>query len=214
MMLLTTIKINENVKRILIFLSLFIILFFVFVGAISIAIQSLMKKQGEKADVLLQDVTKAEYFKKEKQYKRFGIKKNIRYFYKRARIPFFVMLLCGLSYVLYCLFGGAPWGYNPFNSVDGFGSIMIRFGKFPTEKFFHIRLISNWAPIIKPNPTPKGIFSYIMVPILITGAVWYLCCVFSYIARSFRIRKIAKSIYRKKLVVDEQPTISNTETNN
>lgn len=199
-------KLSENTKRILIIFLLIFIILFVFIGAIATAVQSLMKKQGLKADAMLENVTKAEYFKKESKYIRFGVKKNIRLFYRQARIPFLIILGTIIAYILYCLFGGAPWGYNPFNSTDGFGSILIKFGKPPTEKFFGIKLISDWPPIIKPQPTTKAIFSYIFVPINIGGYIWILGETLGYIARSFRIRKIAKSIYRKKLVPEEQPT--------
>lgn len=202
-------KMSENTKRTLIILLLIFIIIFVFIGALGTLVQGAMKKAGTKADEMLADVTKAEYFKKEKQFVHFGIKKNIRLFYREARIPFLILLGTIAAYLLYCLFGGAPWGYNPFNNVDGFGSILIKFGEFPKQKFFGIKLISDWAPIIKPTPTIKGLFSYIVVPINLATYVWILICTLGYIARSFRIRKIAKSIYRKKLVPDENPTSSN-----
>lgn len=199
-------KMNENTKRILIILCLFIILFFVFMGALATAVQSLMKKQGSKADEMLANVTKVDYFKKESQYKRFAIKKNIRLFYRQARIPFLVIVACALSYVLYCLFGGAPWGYNPFNRVDGFGSILIRFGEFPKEKFFGIKLISGFPNVIsKPHFEWSAWFSYLFVPINVIGIIWFLIYTQAYISRSIRIYAIARGIYRKKLVPDETP---------
>ncbi len=204
-------KMSENTKRILVILLLVFIIIFVLVGAIATAIQSGMKKQGLKADEMMANVTKAEYFKKESKFINFGIRKNIRTFYVRARIPFMLILGAGIAYVLYCLFGGAPWGYNPFNNVDGFATILIKFGPAPKEKFFGINLISDWPPIIKPEPTIKALFSYIFVPVTIAGYLWILIETLGYIARSFRIRKIAKSIYRKKLVPEEQPTSNPVE---
>lgn len=204
-------KMNENTKRILIILCLAIIILFVLVGAIATAVQAAMKKQGSKADEMLAAVTKVDYFDKESKYTKFAIKKNIRVFYKQARIPFLIILGCFAAYLLYCLFGGAPWGYNPFNGTDGFGSILIKFGKAPREKFFGIKLISDWPPIIKPEPVKEGIFSYIFVPIFIVGCAWFLVCTQGYISRSIRIRKIAKGIFRKKLVPDEKPTLSESK---
>lgn len=204
-------KMSENTKRILILLCLFLILFFVFMGALATAVQSAMKKQGAKADEMLADVTNTNYFEKESKYRKFAIKKNIRVFYSKAKIPFLIMLGCIAAYLLYCLFGN-KWGYNPFNGKDGFGSLLIKFGKAPREKFFGITLISDWAPIIKPEPVAAGIFSYIFVPIFLAGCVWFLICTQGYISRSIRIRQIVKGIYRKKLVPDEKPTL--TETNN
>ena len=198
-------KMSENTKRVLVILLLVFIILFVLVGAIATGVESGLKKLGSKADEMMADVTKAEYFEKESKFKHFGVKKNIRTFYREARIPFYLLLGTFLAYVLYCLFGGAPWGFNPFKD---FSTILIKFGPAPKEKFFGIKLISGWPPIIKPTPSVKFLFSYIVVPLNIAAYIWILICTLGYIARSFRIRKIAKSIYRKKLVPDEKPTNS------
>jgi len=205
-MFLAMIKLSENTKRALIVLFLAVIIVFVFIGYISLAVQGVMKKQATKADAMLANVTKAEYFDTEKKFRKFGVKKNIRVFYGEARIPFLILLGCSLAYILFCLFSG-KWGYNPFNRVDGFGTLLFKFD-WPKEKFFGITLISNWPTVVeKPHFVPLAIFSYIFVPVTLFGAGWYLYCTQAYIARAFRIRKIAKAIYRKKLVTDEPTSI-------
>jgi len=202
-MILAAIKLSENTKKALIIFFLIFIIIFVLIGYISLAIEGAMKKQGSKADAMLSNVVQAELFDNEKKFRRFGIKKNARVFYVESRIPFLIILGCGLAYLLYCLFT-AKWGYNPFNKTDGFATLFYEFSEWPKEKFFGIKLISGWPSVLsKPHFEVAAIFSYILVPALIVGVVWFLIYVLAYISRSIRIRKIARSIYRKKLVTEE-----------
>ena len=207
-MILAAIKLSENTKKALIIFFLIFIIIFVLIGYISLAIEAGMKRQGSKADAMLANVVKAELFDSEKKFRRFAIRKNARVFYVESRVPFLVILGCGLAYVLYCLFT-AKWGYNPFNKTDGFGTLLYEFSAWPKEKFFGIKLISGWPSVItKPHFEVPAIFSYILVPTLIVGVVWFLIYVLAYISRSIRIGKIARSIYRKKLVTDEPTSTS------
>lgn len=210
-MILAVIKLSENTKKALIIFFLIFILLFVLVGYISLAIEGGMKKQGSKADAMLANVVKAEIFENERKFKRFGVRKNARVFYVESRVPFLIILGCVLAYILYCLFT-AKWGYNPFNKVDGFGTLLYEFSEWPKEKFFGIQLISGWPSVVtKPHFEVPAIFSYILVPTLIVGVCWFLIYVLAYISRSIRIRKIARSIYRKKLVPEEPTNLVNNQ---
>lgn len=210
-MILAVIKLSENTKKALIIFFLIFILLFVLVGYISLAIEGGMKKQGSKADAMLANVVKAEIFENERKFKRFGVRKNARVFYVESRVPFLIILGCVLAYILYCLFT-AKWGYNPFNKVDGFGTLLYEFSEWPKEKFFGIQLISGWPSVVtKPHFEVPAIFSYILVPTLIVGVCWFLIYVLAYISRSIRIRKIARSIYRKKLVPEEPTSLVNNQ---
>lgn len=206
-MILAAIKLSENTKKALIVLFLVFIILFVLIGYISLAVQGVMKKQGSKADEMLHDVVKVDYFEKEKDFKRFAWKKNVKVFYLEARIPFLILLGCALAYLLYCIFT-AKWGYNPFNGTDGFATLLFEFGNWPKEKFFNITLVSGWPEVItKPHFEAKAIFSYFLVPGIFVGGLWFLYCTQAYIARSLRILKITRGIYRKKLVPDEPTPI-------
>ena len=202
-MIYAAVKLSENTKRALIVLFLIFIILFVLIGYISLADQGAMKKQGSKADEMLSNVVKAEYFDKEKSFRKFAWKKNIKVFFLEARIPFLILLGSWIAYLLFCLFSGW-WGYNPLNRTDGFATLFFEFGEWPKEKFFGINLVSGWPPVVsKPHFEVKALFSYFFVPANLVGIVWFLLCTQAYIARSLRINKIARGIYRKKLIPDE-----------
>lgn len=204
--MITLAKMNEDTRRVLILIFLIFILVFVIMGALYVLVKSIMKRQGSKADEMLSNVVKAEYFGKEKDLIKFGIRKNSRVFYKQAVIPFLIFAGSWFAYLLFCLFSG-KWGYNPFNRTDGFATILFQFGEWQKAKFFGIKLLSGFPKVIsKPHLVGEAWFSYIFVPVMLIGAVWFLLTTQSYIARSIRIRQIARGIFRKKLVPEEAPT--------
>jgi len=210
-MIMAAIKLSENAKKALIIFFLLFIILFVLIGYISLAIQGLMKRQGSKADEMLSNVVRAEYFDKENKLIWFGIRKNAKVFYLESRIPFIVLLISWAAYLLFCLFTGR-WGYNPLNNEDGFGTLLYEFSEWPKETFFGIKLVSGWPEVIsKPHFEPNAIFSYIFVPANIVGILWFLYYVLAYISRSIRIRKIARSVFRKKLVLDEPTSLTNNQ---
>ena len=130
-------------------------------------------------------------------------------FYHDSVIPFLIILGSVGAYLLFCLFSG-KWGYNPFNKVDGFATLFYEFSEWPKETFFGIKLISGWPSVVsKPHFEVMALFSYFFVPIFIAGCLWFLYYVQAYISRSIRIRKIARSIFRKKLVQDEPTSLTN-----
>ena len=211
MMIYAAIKLSENTKKALIILFLIFIILFVLIGYISLAVEGVMKKQGSKADEMLSDVVRAEYFEKEKPFRRFAWKKNMKVFYVEARIPFLILLASWFTYLLFCMFTG-KWGYNPLSRTEGFATLLFEFGEWPKEKFFGMTLISGWPEVVtKPHFEPIAIFSYIFVPANIVGILWFLYCTQAYIARVLRIRKISRGIYRKKLVQDEPTPIVPTD---
>lgn len=199
----TLIKLSENDKKLIIVFLLVFILFFIIVGYLSLLIKKIMKKQGSKADGMLKDVVDAEYFDSEKKLIRFGIRKNARIFYREARIPFLILLASWIGLLLYCLFTG-KWGYNPFNRTDGFGTLLYEFEEWPKTSFFGLTIV-NGFPAVKTAPhwVWAAWYSYLFVPANIVGGFWFLITTQGYIARSLRIYKIARGIFRKKLVPDE-----------
>lgn len=214
MMTYAIINLSENTKKALLIFFLAFVILFVLIGYISLAVQGVMKKQGTKADEMLANVTKAEYFQNERGFKKFALKKNIKVFFVEARIPFLILLGCWLGYLLFCLFSG-KWGYNPLNRQDGFATLLYEFN-WPKEKFFGIKLVCGWPEVVsKPHFVPLAIFSYLFVPANVFGIGWFLLCTQAYIARSLRTRVIARSIYRKKLAPTEPTSLtSDNEQNN
>ena len=204
--MVSLIKLTENDKRLIIVLLLIVILFFVIVGYFSLLIKKIMDRQGSKADAMLRNVVDAKIFDTEKKLVKFGIKKNVRIFYREARVPFIIIAASCLFLLLYCLFSG-NWKPDLFSYEGGFASLFYRFEWQSYTKFFGMTIISDWPTITHyPTLVASAWPSYIFIPACSVGVVWFLICTQAYIARSLRIYKIARGIYRKKL--DQNPTPS------
>ena len=201
--MISLIKLTENDKRLIIVLLLVVILLFVIVGYISLLVKKIMNIQGSKADAMLKNVVDAKLFNSEKELVKFGIKKNVRVFFKEARIPFCIIAGGFLFLLLYCLFSG-NWRPEIFSTETGFGTLFPQL-EWPTTQFFGMTIISGWPNVVRAAAfKAEAWMSYIFVPVEAVGIVWFLFYTQAYIARSLRIYKIARGIYRKKL--DETPT--------
>lgn len=208
--MVSLIKLTENDKRLIIALLLILILVFVIVGYASLLVKKIMNRQGSKADAMLKDVVDAKYFDNEKALVKFGIRKNARVFFKEARVPFIIISAGFLLLLLYCLFSG-NWHPGVFSSETGFGTLFPALD-WPTTKFFGMTIINGWPTITRHAAfVGKAWMSYLFVPTEAVGMTWFLVCTQAYIARSLRIYKIARGIFRKKL--DEQPSANPTPSN-
>lgn len=210
-MMVTLIKLTENDKRLIMALLMILILLFIIVGYFSLLLKKIMDRQGSKADAMLKNVVDAKIFDNEKKFIKFGIKKNVRIFFREARIPFIILSAACLFLLFYCMFSG-DWHPDVFGPEKGFGTLFFEFKWDKWADFFGMKIISGWPSIVRyPAFKAEAWYSYIFVPALLVGGVWWLISTQAYIARSFRIYKIARGIYRKKL--DDSPAPSNTAIN-
>ena len=200
MMMVALIKLTENDKRLIIVLLLLLILLFVIVGYIGLLVRKIMSFQAAKADDMLHDVVEAGVITSETKLIIFGIRKNWRVFFKKSWIPFLIMLFAVTLLLLYCVFSG-NWGYNLWDyETTGFNTLFYihDWSVFfeSSEEGFKI----TWPVLVSsPHLSGEAWVSYIFVPSMIVGGAWFLFEVQGYIARSFKIVKIAKTAYRKTM---------------
>ena len=194
------IQLSENDKRIIIAAFLILILVFVLIGLIGSIIVRVMKWQGKKCDTLVSDVVTNHIVTTPLQLRNYARKKNIRYFIKQAWIPI-LLILVGVVIIIIRDAVKSDWTYNPFNIYDGFGSLFFicDFENAQYTTVFGIKLLADWPPIIQPNPNTEAIVSYITVPPVIVGALWYLVVAQAYLARTIRAFKLSKSVFEKSL---------------
>lgn len=199
-------KISEDTKRLLIALLFALIIFFIIVGCIGLVVKKVMKKQAKGADDTMYDVIRAGLFKKKGELIKFGIKKNHVVFFRQAWKPFIVMVSASLIIVLYCLTMN-NWDVNIFDyHNEGIGTLFHVFDwqNVPKTEVFGIEIISDWPPLLSsPHWDWYAWGSYVFVPCMIIGLIWFMICVQAYIARSFRIFRIAKKVFSRS--VDDLP---------
>lgn len=200
-MLPTLLKLTESDKRLLIAFLLIFILIFVLMGAIGYLIVRVMKWQGKRLDSSVSDVVYSRVITDKKTFSKYAHKKNWIMFYKSARIPVIIMLISGIILLIRNIIY-RDFSYNVFNKDDGFGSLlflwnfdkMIVITSSPASFAFNPPVLVN-----EPVFNIKAWGAYLFVPGITIGGLWYLWCVQSLIARSFRIKKLGESIFDKSL---------------
>ena len=214
------IKLTENDKRIIIAIFLILILVFVLIGIIGSLIVRTMKWQGKKCDTLVSDVVTNHIVTTPLQLRLYARKKNSRYFIKQAWIPI-LLIVAGVLTIVIRDAVKQDWSYNPFNINDGFGTLFFvwDFENAPRTTIFGITLISDWPPFAnEPHFEAAAIVSYIAVPLVIIGGIWYLVVAQAYLARTIRAYKLSKTVFEKSLDNFDQntpvPPLNNQANNN
>ena len=202
------IKLTENDKRIIIAIFLILILIFVLIGVIGSLIVRTMKWQGKKCDTLVSDVVTNHVVTTPFQLRLYARKKNSRYFIKQAWIPI-LLILAGVLTIIIRDAVKQDWAYNPFNINDGFGTLFFvwDFENAPRTTIFGFTLISDWPPFAnEPHFEQAAIISYIAVPLVIIGGIWYLVVAQAYLARTIRAYQLSKKVFEKSLDNFDQNT--------
>lgn len=195
-------KLSENDKRIIIAICLVIILLFVLIGVIGSIVVRTMKWQSKKCDTLVSDVVVNHIVTTPHQLRVYARKKNARYFIKQAWIPI-LLILAGVLIIIIHNAVTKNWSYNPFNTDDGFGTLLFVWNfKDPDSytKVFGITVMASWPPLAnEPHFVVEALASYFAVPLVIVGACWYLVVAQAYLARTLRAYKLSKQVFEKSL---------------
>lgn len=198
--MISLIKLTENDKRLIIVILLIFILIFIIAGYVGLLVKKIMKHQAKEADNMLFNVVDAGVITNEKKLLLFGIRKNWRVFFKQAWIPFLIMLGATLILLIYFITSG-NWGINLWDYEKyGFGTLFHIFdwGNAPTTNFFGLTIICDWPKCIStPHWSWDAWGSYLFIPGMFVGGIWFLVCVQAYIARAYKIKKLSKSVFRK-----------------
>lgn len=193
---------TETDKRVLIALGLLLILIFVIVGYLGLLVEKIMKRQAKKASEMMHDVIAAKIITNERDFKKFGRKKNNRLLIKQTIIPITILFFSGVIYLIYAAIT-KNWGLKIFDhQKEGFGTILFLwdFANAPKTKFFGMDIICDWPPILNtPHFEAAAWASYIIVPCLFVGGIWFLVATQAHIARTFRLKKLAKQIFNPTL---------------
>lgn len=198
--MISLIKLTENDKRLIIVLLLVFILLFVIAGYVGLLVRKIMKAQAAKADDMIHDVVEAGVITNERKLFLFGIRKNYREFFRRAWLPFLIMLVGGTILLFYCIFS-KNWHYNIWDyEKEGFNTL---FYVHDWSVFFQSSLDGfaiTWPKLVSsPRFSGEAWVSYIFVPSMIVGGSWFTFQVQGYIARTIRLYTLSKKAFRKTM---------------
>jgi len=208
------ISLSDGDKRLIFALLLIFIIILVFIGLLGFILMRIMKFQSKKMDTLVHDAVVTKVIKDKKHLIRYGRNKNWAYFFKQAYIPMIIIVVGFIVLIIHNSVNNY-WGYNPFSTYDGFGTLfftwklsgdytggsLIRFAKLVLDNTPHFTAIA-WC-------------GYIFGPCILVGGTWYLVAVSSLLARTVMLYKRGKTLFEKSLEgYNQNEALNNTNTNN
>ena len=197
------ISLSETDKRVIFVLLLIIIITLVIFGYIGLLITRVMRWQGRRVDQYTHDVVVTKVIDNKKDFMAYARRKNWVWFFRQAWKPLVLILLAFLLLVIHNAIT-RDWNYNVFeHEKTGFGTLLFIWDfNDPNiyKEFFGIRLIADWPPLIStPHWEWDAWCSYIFVPAVIVGGVWYLIALQCVVARTIRIHQLKHSVFDKSL---------------
>jgi len=197
------ISLSETDKRVIFVLLLLIIVTLVIFGYIGLLITRVMRWQGKRVDNYTHDVVVTKVINNKKDFVRYANKKNWVWFFKQAWKPLTIILIAFLFLVIRNAIA-RDWNYNLFDhKKTGFGTLLFVWDFTDPniyKEFFGIRLIADWPPLINtPHWEWDAWVSYLFVPAVFIGSIWYLIALQCVVARTIRIWQLKHSIFDKSL---------------
>lgn len=192
------ISLSDGDKRLIFALLLIIIIILVFIGLLGYLLMRIMKFQSKKIDTLVHDAVVTKVVNDKRHLIRYGRNKNWAYFFKQAYIPIIIIIV---GFIVLFIHNSIynNWGYNPFSTYDGFGTLfftwkisgeytqgtLIKFAKLVLDNTPHFDAIA-WC-------------GYIFGPCILVGGTWYLVTASSLLARTILLYKRSKTVFEKSL---------------
>ena len=194
------ITLSENDKRMIFSILLIVILVLVLIGFLGYLLFRIMKWQSRKMDTLIHDVVVNKIITDRKHLVRYGRIKNWALFFKQAYIPLIICIVGAVVLVIHnSIYNN--WAYNPFSTIDGFGTIFWTWklsGEFTGQATdlirFQIIVLDN-----TPHLVAEAWAGYVACPLLLVGGTWYIVSVSCLLSRTFLLIKRSREIFEKSL---------------
>ena len=200
MLIPTLVTLSENDKRLIFSLLIIVIVILVFIGFLGYLLVRIMKWQSKKMDTLIHDVVVYNVITDRKHLIRYGRSKNWALFFKQAYIPLLIILV-GVIVIIVRNIVYNDWSYNPFSTVDGFGTVFWTWkatGEFSGSQYdiirFQLIALDN-----TPHLVAEAWAGYVAGPCFLVGGLWYLITVSSLLSRTALLYKRSREVFEKSL---------------
>lgn len=207
------VTLSENDKRLIFTLLIVVIVLLVFIAFLGYALFRLMKWQSKKMDTLIHDVVVYKVITDKKHLIRYGRAKNWALFFKQAYIPLIIILAGVIVLIIHNVINN-NWAYNPFSTVDGFGTLFWTWkatGTFTGSQYdiirFQVIALDN-----TPHLVAEAWAGYVIGPCFLVGGLWYIVVVMSLLARTFLLYKRSKEVFEKSLEGFHQTETPDSQT--
>ncbi|MBO4540994.1 MAG: hypothetical protein J5736_03370 [Bacilli bacterium] len=136
---------TENDRRALIIVIILLLFIFLILGLLGMAIRAILLHQSKAADTLLYDVAVTHVVNNPASYRKLGRKKNVRLFFRQSFIPFLVIAVGILTWVIYSSIT-STFDHNIF---EEFSDLIFVWDFENPDNYtvvFGITLLAKWNP--------------------------------------------------------------------
>ena len=196
---LLLIQLTESDKRIIFVLLAVFILVLILVAYIGFVVTKIMKWQGKKINNYVTEVVVTGVINNEADFKRYAKKKNWWLFYHQARIPALIVVIAVIFFIVISSILGFK---NPFDIHTGFATLLFvwDFSTIITTPESGAGILINWPQLINtPHFVSEAWVSYVFIPLVFGGGIWYLITVQAFIARYLQINKLAQKVFNEQI---------------
>ena len=193
-------SLSDGDKRLVFSLLLIVIILFAFIAFLGYITLRIMKWQSKKIDTLIHDVVVYKVITDKKHLIKYGRAKNWAYFLKQAYIPISIFFVGFIVLIIRNSIEN-DWSYNLFSTENGFGTLFWTWaptGTFSGNDYAWIRF-QQYALDNTPHMVASAWASYIVVPFLFVGGLWYFIISSCLLSRTFLLYKRSKEVFEKSL---------------
>lgn len=193
------VSLSENDRKLLIVLIVVLILFFILLGLLGMLIRYTMQQQGKRIDNVMHDPVVYRVIADPEHFRKYGNIQNRRILYHQALPAFIIFGVSMLLYIIYSSIKNA-WAENYWSE---FGTLFLRWDWSNPDNFatvWGLRILAKWPDVSYP-PSPKAEYwiAYVLVPLWVTSATYFLVVIQAFFSRMITIDRRARSVYEKSL---------------
>jgi hypothetical protein len=192
------VQLSESDKRKIAIIAIILATLIVLIGIIGDAIKKKYEKEGKYIDSYMFDLCRLRFIKNANQFKNHVVNRESRTLYFETRWSFRFIFILTILFLLYF------YNFNQFDFTNAFkaiDSLQLKLS-WPTEKFFNLRLISDWPTVVKsPKPllTIDGYVTYTYLLLTTLMFIFIFNHIFIYNARIKRAKILMNTVFSPNL---------------
>jgi hypothetical protein len=191
---LLNVTMSENDTRMLVILLIVLLVVFFVMGLLGMAIRKVCQLQAGVIDQQMGEPVRYKVISDPTHFKKLAKKKNNRLLVKEAVAPLLIGFIALMFYIIYSGLTG-EWNRNYFGE---FGTLLFTFDfKNATYSDFwgFKNVLTDWPPVIAPSPKVEYWPSYVLCPLVIISATYYLIVIQGFVSRSFYLHRICRDVF-------------------